>query len=149
MLVKNNTGQLRLKLAKQIKLGMTGVLMSINEMEETNNSEINSRRYVNQKSCDVNRFFDIFDEFGGDLVTGDHTKTRTFYIMVRNEKENSKKEILNQCLILCAKRKKNGGQCEPTSWYIKVKHFFLILELIIFSMIQQPILMVRENSTQF
>ena len=91
MLVKNNTGQLRLKLAKQIKLGMASVLMSINEIEETNNSEINSRRYVNQKSCDVNRFFDIFDKFGGDLVTGDHTETRTFYTIVRGKKENSKK----------------------------------------------------------
>ena len=124
MLVKNNTGQLRLKLAKQIKLGMAGLLMSINEIEEINNSEINLRRYVNQKSCDVNRFFDIFDEFSGDLVTGDHTKTRTFYIIVRGKKENSKKEILNQCLILCAKRRENGGQYEPASWYIKVKQFF-------------------------
>ena len=124
MLVKNNTGQLRLKLAKQIKLGMAGLLMSINEIEEINNSEINLRRYVNQKSCDVNRFFDIFDEFGGDLVTGDHTKTKTFYIIVRGKKENSKKEILNQCLILCVKKRENGGQYEPASWYIKVKQFF-------------------------
>ena len=87
------------------------------EIEENKISEINSRNYESAKNSDVNRFFDTIDEFGGDLkilcdiVPDGHTETRRFYVMVRGDKDNSKKEILNLCLILCAKkwRKINGG----------------------------------------
>ena len=101
-------------------------------MEENKNSKINSRNYVSAKNSDVIRFLDTIDEFGGelkilcDIVPGGHTETRRLYVMVRGEKENSKQEILNLCLIICGKkwRKINGGQYEPSTWYLKVEHLF-------------------------
>ena len=110
LLVKINPDQLRRRLATKIKLGTAGVGMSSTEIKENKISEINSRNYVSAKNSDDSQFFETIDEFGGDLkilcdiVPDGHTETRRFYVMVRGKKKNNKKEILNLCLILCAKK---------------------------------------------
>ena len=61
-----------------------------------------------------------------DMVPYHHLMKRRFYVEVCGEKNPSKKEIINECLKLCARRwkRKDGNIYELTTWNTMLKVLF-------------------------
>jgi len=78
------------------------------------NSSANTKKYEKNKKGVESRFFDMLEKFGGDQLkkltsyANDGFKSeRLFYILLRGEKMEEKRFILNKCLVKIALKWRN------------------------------------------
>jgi hypothetical protein len=103
------------------------------------NSSVNTKKYEKNKKGVEARFFDTLEKYGGNelkkltsYANDGFRCERLFYIMLRGEKTEEKRFVLNKCLVKIAlkwrnmKDKNKGEHLQPSTWETLMKYLFAV-----------------------
>jgi hypothetical protein len=103
------------------------------------NSSVNTKKYEKNKKGVEARFFDTLEKYGGNelkkltsYANDGFRCERLFYIMLRGEKTEEKRFVLNKCLVKIAlkwrnmKEKNKGEHMQPSTWETLMKYRFAV-----------------------